>query len=66
MPEVEYKINFTMQQKGSADGAIIPKGSDELLVDDNGDFFLVSREEASGQLSMFDSWNEYVEAVTRK
>lgn len=65
-PEVDYKINFTMQQKGSVDGEIISKGSDELLVDDNGDFFLVSREEASGQLSMFNSWDEYAEAVTRK
>lgn len=62
-PEIDYKISFTMQQKGSVDGAIIPKGSDELLVDDNGDFFLVSREEASGQLSMFNSYDEYTDSL---
>ena len=64
-PEIDYKINFTMQQKGSVDGEIIPKGSDELLVDGNGDFFLVSREEASKQLSMFDNWDEFAKAVTK-
>lgn len=62
-PEIDYKINFSMQQKGSVDGEIIPMGSDELLVDDNGDFFLVSREEASGQLSMFNTWDEFARAV---
>ena len=62
-PEIDYKINFTMQQKGSIDGEIIPKGSDELLVDDNGDFFLVSKEEASGQLSMFNSYDEYTDSL---
>jgi len=34
-----------------------------LLVDGNGDFFLVSKEEASGQLSMFNTWDEFKEAV---
>lgn len=62
-PEIDYKINCMMQQKGSFDGEIIPKGSDELLVDGNGDFFLVSKEEASGQLSMFNTWDEFKEAV---
>lgn len=65
-PEIDYKISFTMQQKGNVDGEIIPKGSDELLVDDNGGFYLVSREEASGQLSMFNSWDEYSEMVHKQ
>ena len=55
-----------IQQKDSVDGEIIPRGSDELLVDDNGDMFLVSKEEASGQLSMFDTWDEYSEAILNK
>ena len=58
-PEIDYKINFVMQEKGNMDGDIIPKGSDELLMDGNGDLFLASKEEASGQLSMFNSWDEY-------
>ena len=62
-PEIDYKISFTLQHKGSADGDIIPKGSDELLVDGNGDFFLVSKEEASGQLSMFNTWDEFQNTV---
>lgn len=63
-PEMDYKITFTMQQKGGIDGEIIPKGSDELVVDGNGAFFLVSKEEASGQLSMFNGWDEYARAMT--
>ena len=60
-PEIEYKITYAMQQKDSVDGEIIPKGSDELLVDGKGDFYLVSKEEASGQLSMFNSWDEFAQ-----
>ena len=63
-PEICYKLSFTMQHKGSMDGDVIPKGSDELLMDNSGSFYLVSKEEASGQLSMFNSWDEYREALT--
>jgi hypothetical protein len=63
-PEMDYKITFVMQQKDSIDGEIIPKGSDELVADGNGSFFLVSKEEASGQLSMFNGWDEYARAMT--
>lgn len=62
-PEVGYKLSVTMQSKDEDKGQIIPYGSDELLMDDDGNFFLVSREEASGQLSMFNSWDEYREAL---
>ena len=62
-PEMDYKIGATVQEKFGTDGDIIPRGSDELLVDDAGFFFLVSKEEASGQLSMFNSYDEYIDAV---
>jgi len=62
-PEMDYKVGAMVQEKFGTDGEIIPKGSDELLVDDNGDFFLVSKEEASGQLSMFNTYDEYIDAV---
>lgn len=62
-PEMDYKIGAMVQEKFGIDGEIIPKGSDELLVDDNGGFFLVSKEEASGQLSMFNTYDEYIDAV---
>lgn len=62
-PEMDYKIGAVAQEKFGTDGDIIPKGSDELLVDGEGGFFLVSKEEASGQLSMFNSYDEYTKAV---
>ena len=62
-PEMDYKIGATAQEKFGYDGEIIAKGSDELLVDGEGSFFLVSKEEASGQLSMFNTYDEYTKAV---
>jgi hypothetical protein len=62
-PEVGYKVGYTIQQKGGTDGDIIPRGSDELLVDGEGNFFLVSAQEASGQLSMFNTYDEFEQAV---
>ena len=64
-PEVGYKLNVTMQSKDEDKGQIIPYGSDELRMDDDGNFFLVSKEEASGQLSMFNSWDEFREAALK-
>lgn len=62
-PEMDYKIGAVAQEKFGIDGEIISKGSDELLVDGDGSFFLVSKEEASGQLSMFNTYDEYTKAV---
>ena len=62
-PEVGYKISAVMQSKGEYKGDAIPHGSDELLMDSEGDFYVVSREEASGQLNMFGSWDEFKEAT---
>ena len=59
-PKIGYKIGFVMQSKTEEKGDVIPKGSDELVVGDDGAFYLVSREEASGQLSMFSSYDEYL------
>ena len=62
-PEVTYKIAVAMQRKEDIKGDIIPCGSDELLMDDSGSFYLVSKEEASGQLCMFNGWDEYRRAM---
>ena len=62
-PEAKAKVSFTLQHKGGTDVEIIPKGSDEILMDDSGSAYLVSKEEASGQLCMFNSYDEYMEAV---
>lgn len=60
-PEISFRIGYVMQQKAEEKGDIIPKGSDELLMGDDGAFYLVSQEEASGQLSVFDSYDEYLQ-----
>lgn len=60
-----YKVGTELKTKSEAKGSIVSLGDKkELLVDDDGRFFLVTSEEASGQLSMFNSFDEYVEEVT--
>jgi len=60
-----YKVSTELKSKEEAKGSVVSLGDKkELLVDDSGRFFLVSSEEASGQLSMFNSFDEYLEEVT--
>ena len=60
-----YKVSTELKAKDEAKGNVVSLGDKkELLVDDSGRFFLVTSEEASGQLSMFNSFDEYVEEVT--
>jgi len=62
---VGYKVGTVLQQKDETKGKIVKPGEDkEILVDDLGAFFLVSTEEASGQLSMFNTWDEFEDEVT--
>lgn len=66
LPAISYKVGTVLQQKDEAKGKIVKPGEGkEFLVDDLGDFFLVSKEEASGQLSMFNSWDELIQEVSR-
>ena len=63
-PEISARIVAAMQQRVDKKVGVIGRASNkELLVDDEGNFCLVSPEEASGQLSMFNSWDEFREAV---
>lgn len=60
-----YKVSTELKSKEEAKGSVVSLGDKkELLMDDSGRFFLVSSEEASGQLSMFNSFDEFVEEVT--
>ena len=53
-PDINARIVAAMQQRVDKKVGVIGKTSNvELLVDDTGDFFFVTKEEASGQLSMF-------------
>ena len=65
LPAISYKVGTVLQQKDETKGKIVKPGEDkEILVDDLGSFFLVSTEEASGQLSMFNTWDEFEDEVT--
>lgn len=62
---ITYKVATVLTQKDEAKGKIVgPADDKEILVDDDGDFFLVSKQEASGQLSMFNNWDEFAAEVT--
>ena len=63
-PDINARIVAAMQQRVDKKVGVIGKTSNvELLVDDTGDFFFVTKEEASGQLSMFNSWDEFKDAA---
>lgn len=60
-----YKVSTELKSKEEAKGSVVSLGDKkEILMDDTGRFFLVSSDEASGQLSMFNSFDEFVEEVT--
>jgi len=64
-PEISARIASAMTKRVDTRCNVIGKASNkELLIDDDGNFCLVSAEEASGQLSMFNSWDEFREAAT--
>ena len=61
-PEISARIVAAMQQRVDKKCNVIGRASKkEILIDDDGNMCLVSEEEASGQLSMFNSYDEYVE-----
>lgn len=63
-PDISARIVAAMQQRVDKKVGVVGKTSNvELLVDDTGDFFFVTKEEASGQLSMFNSYDEFLEAA---
>ena len=58
--EIGADISYAMQQKGSCKVDVIPKAAEkEIVMDDSRTTHIVSRNEASGQLSMFNTWDEY-------
>lgn len=64
-PEISARIVAAMQQRVDKKCNVIGRASKkEILIDDDGNMCLVSEEEASGQLSMFNSWDEFREAAT--
>lgn len=63
--EIGAKVAYVLQSKGEAKADVVSRGDQrELVIDDEGTYYIVSKDEASGQLSMFNSWDEYKEAIT--
>jgi len=62
--EIEADVSHMIQSKGKTKVDVINRGHQrELVMDDSGVLHIVSREEASGQLSMFNSYDEYKKAI---
>jgi len=62
--EIGAKVGYTLQFKSEAKFDVVSaKHGKELVMDSQGEYSMVSHEEASGQLSMFNSWNEYKAAM---
>lgn len=60
-PDIGYKIASVIQDKDDVKGDVIRRGSGKEILTDGLNFYLVPDEEASGQLSMFNSWDEFAE-----
>ena len=62
--EISGDVSHVIQSKGKTKVDILTRANQkELVIDDNGELHVVSREEASGQLSMFNSYDEYKKAM---
>ena len=62
--EIGADVSYALQSKGGCKVDVINKAAQkEIVMDDTGTYRIVSREEASGQLSMFNTWDEYKSAV---
>lgn len=57
MPHVGYKLTFKLEAKSESKDDIVGAGN-EVIRDDIGDYFIVSTEEASGQLNLFNGYAE--------
>lgn len=57
VPTVSYKLSLGMQVKTERKGDVVRAGH-ELVQDDFGRYFILSEEEAAGQLSMFNGYDE--------
>lgn len=63
-PEISARIVAAMQQRVDKKCNVIGRASrKEILIDDDGNMCLVSEEEASGQLCMFNNWSEFKDAA---
>ena len=57
-PKINFKLTDKLEAKGEVEGKIVENYDNELVRDDTGAYCIVSREEASGQLNMFNGYDE--------
>lgn len=56
IPHIGYKIAMTMQSKAERKGDVVGKGHE--VIQDGATYYIVTKEKASGQLNMFNSYDE--------
>lgn len=56
VPHVGYKLAMTMQSKAERKESVVGPGHE--VIQDGGAYYIVSKEEASGQLNMFNGYDE--------
>ena len=57
IPNVTYKLTMSMQAKAERKGDVVRAGH-ELVQDDTGSYYVLTAQEASGQLNMFNAYDE--------
>lgn len=57
VPHVGYKLTFKLEAKGEVKGDVVG-GGHEVVRDDSGDYYILTKDEASGQLSLFNGFAE--------
>lgn len=56
IPNIDYKIAMTMQSKAENKGSVVGHGHE--VIQDGSAYYIVTKEEASGQLNMFNGYDE--------
>lgn len=57
-PKITYKCTDKLEAKGEVEGDVVRGFNYELVRDDYGNYGIVTTEEASGQLNMFNGYDE--------
>ena len=60
VPDITYKLALTMQAKADTKGNVV-RSDHELVEGDEGSYYIITTKEASGQLNMFNGYDELPE-----
>ena len=59
--KIAYKVAVTLQSKAELKGDVVKDLKHELVQDDTKAFFILNSDEASGQLNMFNGYDELLD-----